>query len=129
MAPGGAAAPDPKAAGLQRNIIAEDQHPLRRQPVKPDRLGHRIPGQVHKGLRQQQHQLLPPVGTLTHAPLKLHPVQWTSQATGQGLHGPESGVMPGPVILPPRISQTHNQPIGRWFGKQHQNRLEMEVSV
>ena len=76
---GGAVCPDAKSSRLERNVIKQNDDPLRRDIIICAQLQNAPARQVHKGLRFQQEQLGTVIGDLTIQTLKLAFVNFTAE--------------------------------------------------
>ena len=121
---------DAQTADRKGNIVKQNEHALGRQLVEPRRVHHGQAGVVHERLRLEQQQLLAACGCLRGQAAEAGAVDLHAELFRQRIDGAEADVVPGAGIVQAGIAQTHNEPAaGGRFGKQHQNRLEIDVSL
>ena len=124
---GGAVCADPDPAGIQGDIIRDDENPFRGNGIEAGSLPDGGSGAVHEG--GGLHEQNP--GSGDRGKLRIgaeaHPRDADAQGAGQGVNDAEAHVVPGLRIVLPGISQAYDEPLGFVSEKKHQKRREMVV--
>ena len=130
VAAGRAVFADAELADGERNVVKEDEHPLRRDLIKVRGSLDRDAGGVHKGLRLHEKQPLAVEVRLRGEGLESLLGNLDLQARSQQVKGHETGIVTGLLVFRARIAEPRDQPVIRWLLKQHknQNRTDMEFS-
>lgn len=128
--PGRAVFADAELADGERNVVKEDEHPLRRDLIKVRGSLDRDAGGVHKGQWLHEKQPLAVKVRLRGEGLEALLGNLDLQARSQQVKGHEAGIVTGLLILRTRIAEPRDQPVIVWLLKQHknQNRTDMEFS-
>ena len=114
---------------IKRNIIKQHNHALRRQLEIVRGLHHGQAGVVHKGLRLEQNQLFSLKIRLCVQTAEFCAVDLHAEALCQQIDRPEADIVACSGIIVAGIAETDDQPIAGGLTQQHQNRLEMDVSL
>ena len=134
VASGAALAADSQPPGVEGDVVNEHQQPLHRDLVVFQRIPHALTGQVHIGRGLEQQHPVPAEGGGAGEALELDPLELAAQRTGQGVHRPEAGVVPGVLILLAGVTQADDQVLrraaGRWclFEKHGSNGPFLRIS-
>src|SRR5688572_28444152 len=109
VVPGDAAALlEPRDAGLEVELVVHHQDFLRLDAEEAGQHLHRLPAQVHEGLRQQEPGA---AGILADQRLELRVLaQREAARLRKALHQPEAGVVPRALVLRAGVPQADNQP-------------------
>ncbi len=100
---------DAALARRKVQFVMQDRHLGRRQLKIAHRFAHRLPGQVHEGLRLQQHHLFSAQPPFRGQPLEPRAPRREIVIRGDPINGHPPDIVPVSGMFRPRIAQTHDQ--------------------
>ena len=115
VAAGGAVLAQAQLAGLQGDVVKEDDDPGGGDLEEGGELQDAPAGEVHIGLGLEQEELAGGGIDLGVEALELQLVDLDTQLFGDAVDGPEAGVVAGLLIFPAGIAQADDEPVSLFF--------------
>ena len=112
---GGAVLAQAQLAGLQGDVVKEDDDPGRRELEKGGQLQHAPSGEVHIGLGLEQEELAGGGVYLGVETLELQLVDLDIQLFGDPVNGPPARIVAGLLIFPAWLAQSDDESVNLFF--------------